>query len=339
MDFQKNVSLAPLTTLKVGGRAEYFVKVRTTKGLEEACCKAADLSIPITVLGGGSNVVVAENGVKGLVIKNELKGIEYQPDNGEVLVTAGAGENWDELVKETVDKELWGLENLSAIPGTVGASPIQNIGAYGVEVGELIKSVEVYNYATDEWQTLSRDQCNFSYRDSLFKKETGKNLIVTSVTFCLSKNPKPKLHYKDIENYFTHKSIEPTLKEIRNAVVKVRKNKFPDLREVGTAGSFFKNPIISAEQGEALLRQYPDLPTYPESAGKLKISLGYLLDKVCNLRGHREGDVGLHDKQALVLVNYGKASSEDIENFANKITDEVYKKTNVKINWEPRKIF
>lgn len=339
LTIKHNVPLAPLTTFRVGGEAEWFVVVETEEELVEAASESRCLSLPLTVLGDGSNVLVSDEGVEGFVIKNEISGIEYKEEGDEILVTAGAGVVWDELVMETVEQELWGMENLSAIPGTTGATPIQNVGAYGVEVSELIDSVRVYDSEKDTWQTFSKQQCEFSYRNSIFKKKAGKNLIVTAVTFRLTKKANPKLHYKDLENYFTDKKNAPTLKEIRDAVIEIRARKFPDLNEVGTAGSFFKNPVVDAAKSEALCRQYPDLPVFPETTGRVKISLGYVLDQVCGLRGYREGNVGLFDKQALVLVNYGGATASEIEDFAQKISKIVFAKTKIKIDWEPKKLF
>lgn len=331
-----NVSLAPYTTLKVGGLARYFVEVRSEEELQAAIKEMAGQSV--FILGGGSNVLVNDAGIEGLVIKNSISGVIYEDEvETNVLVTVGAGVIWDELVEETLKRGYWGLENLSSIPGTVGATPVQNVGAYGIEVGELIVSVRVYDPVTDSFKVLNNAECRFGYRDSLFKSADGQHLVVTRVTYRLSRASHPRLHYKDLAERFSNIAA-PALFEIRKAILEIRAGKFPDWHVFGTAGSFFKNPLISAEQGKELLLQYPELPLYPQPNGQVKVSLGYILDKICNLRGYREGEVGLFDKQALVLVNYGNASATDIKNFANKISQIVFDKTKIKIEMEVREI-
>lgn len=338
LKIRQNISLAPLTTFRTGGMAECFVRVKGEGELEEACLEADRRSLLVAILGGGSNVLIADEGVKGLVIKNELTGIEYKEDEDDVYVTAGGGVVWDELVSETVVRGLWGLENLSAIPGTVGATPVQNVGAYGVEVSELIESVRAYNFKEKTFVEFKNNDCLFLYRDSFFKTDEGKNFFVTKVTFKLSKSAQPKLHYKDLQNYFSEKKAIPSLKEIRTAVIDIRSKKFPDLKNVGTAGSFFKNPIVTASVAEELLHKYPNLPVFPVNEVMSKISLGYLLDQVCGLRGYREDNVGLFDNQALVLVNYGGATTDEIKNFAQKISNIVFEKTKIKIKMEVKEI-
>ena len=332
----KGVSLRELTTFNIGGMAEYFATAKTEDELVEYVTFAKDQSLPLTIIGGGSNIVVADEGVKGLVLKNNIEGLEYREEEEKIFVTAGAGMNFDDLVATTVGKGWWGLENLSAIPGSVGATPIQNIGAYGVEVADTISSVKVFDVTNSTFKELSKDECVFGYRDSIFKTPTGKNLIVVSVTYCLSLTPLPTLHYKDLATHFQDrentKSI--TQEEIRNVVMEIRAGKFPDWKVLGTAGSFFKNPIINKEDYERLQSEYPGLPGYPEKDQKIKVSLGWILDHVCNLRGYREGNVGLYEKQALVMVNYKDATAGEVKNFAEKISQTVFEKTKIKIERE-----
>lgn len=333
-EVRQEVPLAPYTTLGVGGSAERFVTVASEAGLAEAASEARRLGQPITVLGGGSNMLVADAGVRGTVIKNEIKGIEASARGEVAFVEAGAGEIWDDLVAYTVAQGWWGLENLSAIPGTVGATPIQNVGAYGVEVGEFIEAVRAYDIERDEVAVLSQADCHFGYRDSIFKSAAGRRYLIVSVRFRLSTVPRPQLHYKDLAARFVMDD-RPAAAMIREAVREIRAEKFPDWRELGTAGSFFKNPNMSAAAYAELHSRYPGLPGFPESDGRMKVSLGWILDKICGLRGYREGNVGLYDRQALVLVNYGGATAAEVSAFADKVSEVVFAKTGVRIEREP----
>lgn len=335
MEIKENIKLAPYTTFGVGGPARYFAIAGSEDELQTLVREARNLNQPVTVLGGGSNVLVGDEGVSGFVIKNEIKGISLieTEEKDHVLVSAGAGEVWDEFVARTVSEGWWGLENLSAIPGLVGATPIQNVGAYGVEVADLISSVKVFDIDNDSFKEFKKEECGFGYRDSFFKTLEGKKLIVVGVTYRLSLTPHPKLHYKDLAERFAGKE-EVSQSEIRDAVVEIRVGKFPDWKIIGTAGSFFKNPIVSNEEYEELLKEYPELPGYAEIDGRIKVSLGWILDKVCNLKGYREGSVGLFEKQALVMVNYDDATAKEIKSFANKVSNLVFEKTKIKIERE-----
>jgi UDP-N-acetylmuramate dehydrogenase len=336
MDIKENVRLAPLTTLGVGGPAQYFAVATTKDELAVLAGGAKERGQSVTILGGGSNVLINDDGLKGLVIKIEIKGITHAVTNNDankVLVTAGAGEMWDDLVAYTVESGLWGLENLSAIPGTVGATPIQNVGAYGVEVGSLIESVEVYSLKTGNFSLLNNSDCRFGYRDSFLKSAAGRDLVVVFVNYLLSKEANPQLKYQDLAVRFKDAS-NPTQTEIRAAVTEIRGRKFPDWHQLGTAGSFFKNPIITSSAYEELLTQYPELPGFPEPGGKMKVSLGWILDKVCGFKGARVGNVGAYDHQALVLVNYGGATAAEIKSFASEVSSKVFSKTNIVIEPE-----
>lgn len=334
-EIKKDVSLAPYTTFGIGGTAEYFAVASSEEELTLLTEHAHEHDLRVSVLGGGSNLLVSDSGVKGLVIKNEIKGITHQTENEKVLVTAGAGEEWDAFVHRTVEEGWWGIENLSVIPGTVGATPIQNVGAYGVEVGNLIEEVKVYSLREQKFIAMTKDDCRFGYRDSIFKSEAGKDLIVVSVTYSLSTTPSPQIHYKDLAEYFSNHSHTPSQLEIRNAVVEIRSKKFPDWKKFGTAGSFFKNPVISTEHFNELAKQYEGLPGYPTGDGAVKVSLGWILDKVCELRGARAGQVGTYENQSLVLINYGGATASDISNFAETVKNKVFEKTKISIEMEP----
>ncbi len=329
---QKNISLAAYTTLHIGGVADYVVEVTTVDELKEALQLASSLKITPLIIGGGSNLLISDTGYRGLALVMNIKGRLYEKDKIEVRCRYGAGEILDEVIAETVCKGYWGLENLSAIPGTVGATPIQNVGAYGVEVSHCLESVTAIHRETLEEKLFSHHECAFGYRDSFFKTELGKSWIITAVTFVLSLSPKPQLHYKDLQTINNEKIL--TLEVIRTAVSTVRTGKFPDWRVTGTAGSFFKNPIISAEHASTLREQYPELPVYPQSDGQVKVSLGWILDHVCSLRGYTDGRIGLYEKQALVLVCERGTTAVEVEQFSKMIADIVYEKTRIIIEKE-----
>lgn len=332
MDSKENEPLAAHTTLQVGGPAEYFAVAHSEEELAAYVREAKVHGLPVTVLGGGSNVLAPDEGLSGLVLKNEIDGIAETDDDGTVLVTAGAGVVFDELVAHTVARGYWGLENLSHIPGSVGATPIQNVGAYGVEIGNFVACVRVYDMEKDDFRTLKGNECAFGYRDSIFKHTEGAHLIVTSVTFRLSRTPAPRLSYKDLTERFG--TSAPSQQEIRDAVIAIRAKKFPDWHRVGTAGSFFKNPIITNAQFDALRTRYPELPGFPAGDAHTKVALGWILDRVCELRGVRVGNVGTYEGQALVLVNHGNATAREIEQFAHNIASRVHERTGINIEWE-----
>lgn len=333
---KENVSLKEYTTFKIGGNALYFTLARSVEDLKEALLFAREKKVPVFVLGGGSNIVVSDEGFPGLVIKNEISGIQYvSKEDGVVEVTAGAGENWDDFVRQTVEKGLYGLENLSAIPGTVGAAPVQNIGAYGVEVTACVK--EVVAFDTESWQLrrFSNDECRFEYRNSFFKTEEGKKYIIVHVVFNLSDAGKVNITYNDLKKYFQEKnSMVPTLKEVRDAVVEIRTKKLPDLNKYGTAGSFFKNPIIAVSHYETLKKQYPLMPSYIVDETHVKIPLAWVLDNVCGFRGYKKGNVGVYENQALVLVNFGDAAAKEVKQLAEEMISEVKNKTNIDVETE-----
>jgi UDP-N-acetylmuramate dehydrogenase len=277
---------------------------------------------------------------------------------GQIFIRAGAGENWDDLVSWTVDKGYGGLENLSLIPGTVGAAPVQNIGAYGIEASDLIEEVEAFDIREGIFKSIAHGQCGFSYRDSVFKREKGR-YVITSVLFKLDKKTEPNISYKDLKEYFSNsqesgiggkteqrpqnpksqigsndKSSKPSIVEVREAVVKIRTIKLPDLHKVGTAGSFFKNPIVSREKYAELKEKYPELPSFFESDGRIKIPIAWIIDNVCGLKGKRFGNAGIHEKQALVIVNHGGATFEDVEKAAKEVEKMVKEKTGIEIERE-----
>ncbi len=333
---QKNKPLKKFTTLGVGGKAEFYVEIHSEKTLHEAIIFAKENNLPVTVLGEGSNVLISENGVNGLVIIINIKGITDIVTGSDVCVTAQAGEKLDDLVAYSVHRGYWGIENLSHIPGTVGAAPVQNVGAYGVEIKDVIKLVKVYNIDSQQFETFSVSDCVFEYRDSFFKKKEGKKYIVVSVTFLLSTIVSPCLSYKDLQNKFTQTNI--SLSKIRDEVIETRSKKFPNWQKTGNAGSFFKNPIISTKKFEDLQALYPNLPSFPAEHDFVKIPIGWVLDKVLHIKELDNEKVGAYRGQALVFINKGNATSDDFISFATEIQQQVYNATGIQIEWEVTKI-
>jgi len=329
---KRAVALAPYTTLQIGGPAEYFATVTTTEELQLVVAWAKEEELPIRILGGGSNILVPDVGVAGLVIQPLLTEVAIEETATEVYYRCGSGVVFDECVKATVARGWWGLENLSAIPGFVGATPIQNVGAYGVEVADVIESVTVFDTVTNTVITYAAVDCAFRYRHSRFKEGAGQTDIVLSVTFRLEKAPRPRLAYKDLRTLADESVLTPQV--IREAVIAIRAAKFPDWQVEGTAGSFFKNPIITDAAARTLQAQYPELPVYPAGTGLTKVSLGYILDKVCGLRGFARGGVRLYEKQALVVVVAPGTHATAVDEFVEEIKMRVHTATNIMIERE-----
>lgn len=332
IEIQEHIALAPYTTLKVGGAARYFVAVHTEEEIKEALAFAQAHEVPVVVLGGGSNMLVSDTGVDAMVIHMQLKGMEHVAEGDRVMLTVQAGEMLDEVVAHAVRNEWWGLENLSHIPGTVGATPVQNVGAYGVEVKDRIKSVRVIDMHTGQAVELSNEACVFAYRDSIFKHAEGKHYVITAVTFALSSEPQPCIAYKDLAQAFEGKT--PAIQEIRDAIISIRNSKFPNWHVVGTAGSFFKNPIITIEAYERLHAEHPEVPAYEAGEGMMKVSLGWILDKALGLRGYTEGNVGLYKMQALVLIAQEGSTQSEITRFADAVIAQVREEIGIDIERE-----
>ncbi len=336
INVQQNISLAEHTTLKVGGFADNFVEVKNVAELVEALRFAQQTAVPPLVFGGGSDLLVSDAGYNGLVIKNCITGREYLTQGDNVLLTCGAGEVLGEVVKDSTAQGFWGLENLSLIPGTIGATPVQNVGAYGVEVSALIVEVVAIHSETLVEKIFTNAECQFGYRDSFFKTTEGKKWVVAQVVFKLSKIAAPKLEYGSLQNLKNNPDLTP--EDVSKEVAKIRSAKFPDLKQVGTAGSFFKNPIISNDEYEKLLIQYPELPAFATKDNQQKVLLGWILDNVCGLRGYCQNGVCLYEQQALVLINVSATSASEIDSFANHIAEVVEAKTGIKIEREVRSV-
>ena len=334
----RHVPLGPLTTFACGGSAEYFARAETADALPALYEFARTRGLPVTILGGGSNVLIQDGGISGLVTQIAMTDVST---NG-VRMTLGAGENWNVVTAHAARKGLYGIETLAAIPGTVGGAVVQNIGAYGGEICQAIESVDVFDPKTAKRSTLTAAECQFSYRMSVFKKAEGRHLVVLGCTLRLSDiPPQERVLYPDVEKYFKtkHDGVVPyelTPTDIRDAVTAIRAAKLPDWNVLGTAGSYFKNPIISIEQYGRLKEQYAELPSFaiPGDGTQVKVPLAWIIDHVCGLKGYRKGPVGIYEKQAIVLVNYGGAKAADVRNLEHFIVEEVKNKTGISIERE-----
>lgn len=335
MQIKENVILKDYSTFKIGGKARFFCTIQNEDDLIEAIGFTKKNKIRTFILGDGSNLLFSDEGFNGLVIKMEMKGIEYQEiDENTVRVRVFAGENWDSFVEKAVERGLYGIENLSGIPGTVGASAVQNIGAYGSEVKDTIDSVYVLDIEKDEYVTFTNSECRFDYRDSIFKHNKDR-YVVLYIDFILNRLGHLNINYKDIKEYIEVNRVKNyDLKDIRKIVLNIRKNKLPDLDIYGTAGSFFKNAIVSRAKAEELLHKYPNMIVYSLNSKRVKIPTAWILDHICGFRGARVGDVGTYKNQALVLVNYGKATCQNVINFAQDMVNAVYEKTGIEIEPE-----
>lgn len=321
MNIQENISLKPFNTFGLDKKARFFTSVNSREQLIEALIWSKNKGLEIFILGGGSNILLTQN-VNSLVIKIEISGIEVvNEDEDYVWVKAGAGENWHNFVLYAISKGWAGIENLSLIPGTVGASPMQNIGAYGVEIKDVFHSLKALKISSLEQKEFSWEECNFGYRDSVFKNELKGKYIITSVTFKLHKNPTFHLEYGAIRETLEHSNEEVSIQSISNAVIKIRQSKLPNPQEIGNAGSFFKNPTISYEDWNNLKENYPTIPGYELPEG-VKIPAAWLIEQ-SGWKGKKFGEIGVHDKQALVLVNYGEGDGKEIKLLSEKIQNSV----------------
>lgn len=335
MEIHENVSLAEYTTLRLGGVARFFISVNSLEELREALTYAREHGLQVFVLGGGSNTLFSDDGWTGVVIHIALRGRDYTEDNkGDAQVIAMAGEVWDDLVADSVAQGFWGMENLSLIPGTVGATPVQNVGAYGASIGDIVDWVEVLDRDDLSLHILAAEECCFGYRDSIFKRAEGARYIVTRVAYRLSTHAQPRLEYKDLIEYFEGRT-DVTVAEVRDAVCEIRRRKFPDLKVIGTAGSFFKNPVISDALLPSLHEWFgQEVPHYATSeAGKVKIPAAWLLEHL-DWKGRQVGHMGCWKDQPLVLVHYGEGDASELILFAHRIMQEVKDRTTIKLDPE-----
>jgi UDP-N-acetylmuramate dehydrogenase len=332
MNIIENVKISELTTFRTGGNARFFCEVLNEEDIKKAFNFIEEKKLSFFIIGNGSNLLFSDKDFGGLLIKNSMKGIKIDSDNQDSkIISVLAGENFDDLIDFVIKNNLSGIENLWNIPGTVGASVVQNIGAYGVEIKDYIISVEGIDMNNFEKFLFKNEDCNFGYRESIFKK--NKNLLITKVYFKLNKKFIPNLKYSGLKEKFLNEK-EITLEKVKLAIEEIRKDKLPDWKVLGTAGSFFKNPIVSIDKYEEINKKYPDLPTFPTDNDFVKISLGYVLDKICNIKGFRIGDVGFYEKQALVIVNYKNAKAEEIISLVKLAEEKVFEKIGIKIERE-----
>ena len=328
-----NLGLKLRNSFGLDSTAELAYEITTADQLPALMTELGDKKLTWRVLGGGSNVILPESLPGATLLINILGQDLINSDDSNTWLSVGAGVNWHELVSWTLEQNLPGLENLALIPGTVGAAPIQNIGAYGVEVGEYIDNIEAFDSAAHAFVTLPQEACQFAYRDSYFKQHPNR-FIVTKVVFKIPKFWQARLQYADLAKQFSGSNASPSAKQIFDAVCAIRSKKLPDPKVIGNAGSFFQNPIVSAEQYEQLIQKFPNLVSYPDTPGMRKLAAGWLIDQ-CGFKGKRIGPVGVYEKQALVLVNHGGGTSTDILNLANSIQEEVLGKFGVQLEIEP----
>ena len=334
MNFQCHTNLQPYNTFGIAATCDHFTILEHPDQLSDIVRFLEHHPIPVLILGNGSNILFVHD-FKGLVILNRIKGMEIvsETDN-EIQIQAGAGENWRDFVSYCVSREWGGIENLADIPGTIGASAVQNIGAYNMEAGNTIINVTAYNLQTKEKQTFTNAECHFGYRFSIFKKPEYKHHIITHVTYRLNKTPLPVTSYKAIQTALSEKHISaPAIDDMYYIVKELRKNKLPDETILHNAGSFFKNPVVSAQQVQKIQQNHPDMPLFPLPNGYIKLSAGWLIEQ-CGLKGYRKDDAGIHDKQALVIVNYGTATGTQIMNIARLAIQAVQKKFEIHIEPE-----
>jgi UDP-N-acetylmuramate dehydrogenase len=320
-EIKENISLKNYNSFGLDVKTYFFVECFSIQDIVDFLNIHQDKDLPLMILGGGSNILFSKD-FEGYVLRPSIKGIDIVEENEkDVVVRVGAGEDWDEFVNYCVEREWGGIENLSLIPGNIGTCPIQNIGAYGVEVKDVITKVEALDIESLSLISYANSECNFGYRDSVFKTTLKGKQIVTHVTFKLKKQPEFKLDYGNLVNEL--KRFEKIdLKSIRQAVIDIRECKLPDPEDIGNAGSFFKNPIIGKETFEKIKIEYPNIPNYDLGNDLVKIPAGWLIEKA-GYKGRRDGNTGVHEQQALVLVNYGNATGEEILHLARNIQQTI----------------
>jgi len=330
---KRNVPLSSLTTFRVGGVVKYLAQVKNHKGLVAALKFAKKSRLPTFVLGGGSDILISDKKFSGLVIKYLGKNVRLKELNGKVLVTVEAGMVWDDLVKVVVQQNLQGIECMSGIPGTVGASPIQNIGAYGQELKDVFVKLRAYDIKKEKFVILTNEECEFAYRESTFKKPENKGrYLITNITIKLNKGKPPVLIYESLTSYLKENNIiKPTLSQVRDAVLNLRGKKLDDPKIIGNAGSFFKNPVVDNKTLKRLINKYPDIPFHLTDQESVKLFAGWLIEKT-GWKGKKYKNTQVSSKNALVITNpEGKATAKEIKELADKVSDEVYRKFRVRL--------
>jgi UDP-N-acetylmuramate dehydrogenase len=361
MEIQEHVLLKDYTGFKIGGPARYFAVAQSIPDIEQAVAFASEKQLPLLMLGGGTNMLVSDEGYEGFVLKIETHGTEFTEDGDTVLITAQAGESWDGLVAEAVNRELWGIENLSHIPGTVGAFVIQNVGAYGQDASQVVESVQVLDTATKTVGTVSKEDCYFSYRTSVFNSLMKGRFIILSVTIRLSKTPKPNLQYADVHRYFNpgcdvadhdqgHEHFAPEIDEVRQSIIEIRDKKFTLPTVIPNSGSFFKNLLLNEDEYQVLEKHIKQnfteqdvlkLQSYKNRLTKssvIKIPTAFLID-MCGLKGTAVGGAKVNETQPLVIINFtGTATACDVLGLMQQERKIVFEKTGMEIKPEPELI-
>ncbi|AHM63478.1 UDP-N-acetylenolpyruvoylglucosamine reductase [Flammeovirgaceae bacterium 311] len=334
VQIEKNKSLKAYNTFGIDAIAPWFCEISTVEELQEVLQMEQFRQLPILILGGGSNILFTRDPV-GLVLLNRIVGVKVvEEDEEHVWVNVGGGQNWHDFVLYTIAQGWGGLENLSLIPGTVGAAPMQNIGAYGVEIKDTFSQLEAVERNTGKVRIFTNPECKFGYRSSIFKTTARDQYVIAHVIFRLHKKHTFNTSYGDIQKTLAELGIEElSLQAVSNAVIRIRQSKLPDPKQIGNAGSFFKNPVIGQEQFAALQQQYPSMPHYPQPDETVKVPAGWLIEQ-SGWKGHRRGNIGVHEKQALVLVNYGGARGADLKQLAEDIQASVEKKFGIELETE-----
>lgn len=334
VQWQEQVSLKPYNTFGIDVKARYFSQAHDDQEVRQALAQAQQGGLPVLVIGGGSNLLLTRD-IDALVLHMASRGRRVISDDGErIVVEAEAGEPWHPFVQWTLAQGYCGLENLSLIPGTVGAAPMQNVGAYGVEIKDVFAGLTALDRETGELRDFGLAECAFGYRDSLFKRNPGRWLILR-VRFALSRTLQAHLDYGPVRQRLAEQGVtEPTAQAISEAICSIRREKLPDPAELGNAGSFFKNPVVSAEQLERIRAQYPGVVAYPQAGGQVKLAAGWMIEQA-GWKGHREGDAGVHRLQSLVLVNYGQASGAQMHALARRIQGDILERFGVALEMEP----
>lgn len=339
MDIHTNIPLKNYTTMRLGGNARFMTDVRTPQDVAEIYKRAQAQNLPIFILGGGSNVIAHDEGFNGIVVRMRIPGFEIVGDTStDTTIKIGAGEIWDDVVKRTVDKNLTGIEAMSAIPGTAGAAPVQNVGAYGQEIADTLVSLEAYDTNSEQFVTLQAPDCGFAYRNSIFRSTQAGRYIITSITIRLFKSAPQPPFYGAVEAYLAEHNITLfTPQVIRDAVIAIRANKLPDPKITPNTGSFFKNAIVDDWQLDELRATYPDIPSYDMSDGRFKIPTGWLIEQA-GLKGKTLHGMRVHDKNALVLINESATSYQDLADAREEIIGAVRDTFRVMIEQEPLEI-
>ena len=333
MSLEKNASLQPYNTFGVPASTKYLGIFNSVEELRSILKAPEVQGLPLLILGGGSNILFTRDW-EGLCLLNRITGIEVvEEDDKHVWVKAGAGEVWHDFVLYAIEKGLGGIENLSLIPGNVGAAPMQNIGAYGVELKETFESLRAMELSTGELHTFNREECRFGYRESVFKKELKDRYVICDVTLRLSKHPELNLDYGAIRSQLAEMGIaQPTIRSVSQAVINIRSSKLPNPKETGNAGSFFKNPVVSASRAEEIIAVNPDIPNYP-AGEKVKFAAGWLIEQA-GWKGYRRDGYGVHHRQALVLVNHGGSTGKQIYALSEEIEKSVKEKFGITLERE-----